>query len=247
MTVLNVPLDRLDNPDHSRPRPLFGRTDLLEEITSTLLIPHHILLHGPGGSGKTAISEAILDEPPIREKYKERRFLIEFDDIDSFQMTHELFINRLSRHVLVDAVHVAKEWHIMNFLKPSDALLVLDSMDSLVDAPSPDRDLILDSLIEIGALPNVALVMTTSQSTEPPPGFKLPYMIYHIPPLPSTSIHDVFSSIYKTDDTALVAEWLSMNDVTNALGITILAHTAYTNHWTANQLRDAWDTTHTPL
>ena len=52
----------------------------------------HVVLIGPGGMGKSSLAKAILNDPVIEAKFKDRRFFIRFSDLLSSQITYNIFV-----------------------------------------------------------------------------------------------------------------------------------------------------------
>jgi hypothetical protein len=59
----------------SRPAMLYGRDDLVAELTKHVINNEHLALIGPGGMGKSSVAKAIINEPLVADKFADRRFL----------------------------------------------------------------------------------------------------------------------------------------------------------------------------
>ncbi|KAG1883858.1 hypothetical protein F4604DRAFT_1677564 [Suillus subluteus] len=72
---INAPKHRQIEPP-SRPAMLYGRDNLVAELTNLVVNDEHLALIGPGGMGKSSVAKAIINEPLVMAKFADRRFFI---------------------------------------------------------------------------------------------------------------------------------------------------------------------------
>ncbi|KAG6808552.1 hypothetical protein H0H92_003756 [Tricholoma furcatifolium] len=220
----------------ARPQVFVGRDDLVRSACQSLMAYHDVALIGPGGIGKTYIARAVLNDEEVAAKFLERRIFVRFDDISSSQITFGTFLDRIAKALgtstLADSLNP-----IVKSLSSSATLLVLDNAETFLDA-AVDAGRIADVIDGLGALPNVAILITTRTTVLPP---NLRWVIIRVPTLDENDACKAFKMFYTpTIEPSLVIKLLSAVDF-HPLSINLLAQAGVQNEWSPQDLVAAWD------
>ncbi|KAG6824058.1 hypothetical protein H0H92_008159 [Tricholoma furcatifolium] len=197
---------------------------------------HDVALIGPGGIGKTYIARAVLNDEEVAAKFLERRIFVRFDDISSSQITFGTFLDRIAKALgtstLADSLNP-----IVKALSSSATLLVLDNAETFLDA-AVDAGRIADAIDGLGALPNVAILITTRTTVLPP---NLRWVRIRVPILQESDACKAFKMFYSpTIEHSVVIKLLSAVDF-HPLSINLLAQAGVQNEWSPQDLVAAWD------
>ncbi|OJA13904.1 hypothetical protein AZE42_07844 [Rhizopogon vesiculosus] len=194
------------------------------------------------GMGKSSLAKAILNEPPITEKFGDRRFFVTYDGLDPSSMTFETFMTRLAE-ALGTVVTGSDSMHqISAFLRSASALVVLDNAETFEEASgSPGLQKIPPAITEIANIPGVILILTSRSRRNAP---DVAWLTKDVPPLDLNSAQAVFFRIYggasrshAEGEIECLLEALEFHP----LSITILANAAQQNSWSPAMLLKRWN------
>jgi hypothetical protein len=219
----------------------------MHQVLDTTLGPEplHVALLGSGGIGKSSFAKAIINEPRIKEKFKDRRFFIRFDDILASQITYSTFTDRVARTLGLASTgdHVS----ILENLEREDILLVFDNAETFLDSKaSQDVSRIKHAMNEFGAFPSVSIILT-SRSKDIPHGLRCAKV--EVPTLDAIAACEVFAAVYGQDVSSsqgILKGILSAVEY-HPLTITLLAHVAEVNGWTIPVLNRHWEVKRTQI
>src|SRR5258707_13444904 len=113
---------------------LYGRDDLVAELTNLVVNGEHIALIGPGGMGKSSLAKAILNEPLVTEKFADRRFFVTYDGLDPSTITFETFMTRFAEALGIEIAGADPLRHISTLLRSASTLVVLDNAETFEEA-----------------------------------------------------------------------------------------------------------------
>ncbi|KAG0701800.1 hypothetical protein DFH29DRAFT_1069445 [Suillus ampliporus] len=89
-------MSRPTEPDPSRPCMFYDHDDLVAELTNLVANDEHIALIGPGGTRKSSLAKAILNETLVTEKSADRRYFVMYDCLDPSTITFDAFMTRFA-------------------------------------------------------------------------------------------------------------------------------------------------------
>ncbi|KAG1841431.1 hypothetical protein DFJ58DRAFT_808404, partial [Suillus subalutaceus] len=191
---INVPKNRQIKPP-SRPAMLYGRDDLVAELTNLVVNDEHLALIGPGGMGKSSVAKAIINEPLVIKKFADRRFFVTYDDLDPSIITFETFMTRFARALGIEIAGSDPVRQISSFLDSACALLVLDNAETFEEASASSalRD-IPPAIAKITSVPGVILILTSRSRRNAP---NVRWITKDILPLDLSSAQVMFFQIYQ--------------------------------------------------
>jgi tetratricopeptide (TPR) repeat protein len=231
--------DTLRDPPPAKPAIFFGRDALVRGVVTALLKHDHVALIGPGGIGKSSVAKAILHDDAIKERFKDDRFFVRFDDMDASQVTCGTFLNRVANCLGVKASKGTARKLVSSYLSAHRVLLVFDNAETFLEALA-DRDAaeIATIIDEFGSLSSVTLMLTTRSRSLPS---NLLCNHITIPSLEQYAARDAFTTVYQNSiPPAIVDRLLSALDF-HPLSINLLAQVAVQNQWPPEDLVEAWE------
>ena len=238
-------------PEAPPPRPsiFFGREGLLHEVLG-LLLGHersHVVLIGPGGIGKSSLAKAILNDPVIEAKFKDRRFFIRFDNLLSSQITYNIFVECISRTLGIAVSTSGSHREISDFLRSGDILIVLDNAETFLDCKATeDIPRINRAIAEFGDYPSVTILITSRIRKLP---HDLVYNLREVPPLDKGPAIESFTKVYRQNisQSLSILEQILDSVAYHPLSINLLANAGEENQWSVEELLAHWSIQHTRL
>jgi tetratricopeptide (TPR) repeat protein len=238
-------------PEAPPPRPsiFFGREGLLHEVLD-LLLGHersHVVLIGPGGIGKSSVAKAVVNDPVIEAKFKDRRFFVRFDDLLASQITYNIFVECIARTLGVAVSASGSHQEFSNFLRSGDILIVLDNAETFLDCKATEEiPRINRAIAEFGDYPSVTIVIT-SRIRKLPHDFV--YNLREVPPLDKGPAIESFTKVYRQNISHSLSILEQILDAVayHPLSINLLAHAGEENQWSMEELLAHWDIQHTQL
>jgi tetratricopeptide (TPR) repeat protein len=238
-------------PEAPPPRPsiFFGREGLLHEVLG-LLLGHersHVVLIGPGGIGKSSVAKAIVNDPVIEAKFKDRRFFVRFDDLLASQITYNIFVECIARTLGVAVSASGSHQEFSNFLRSGDILIVLDNAETFLDCKATGEiPRINRAIAEFGDYPSVTILIT-SRIRKLPHDFV--YNLREVPPLDKGPAIESFTKVYRQNISHSLSILEQILDAVayHPLSINLLAHAGEENQWSMEELLAHWDIQHTQL
>jgi tetratricopeptide (TPR) repeat protein len=220
---------------------LYGRDDLVAELTNLVINDEHLALIGPGGMGKSSVAKAILHEPLIIEKFADRRFFVTYDGLDPSTITFETFMTRFARCLGIEIAGTEPVRQISTFLRSASALVVLDNAETFEEASALSvLGDIPQAIAELANIPGVILVLTSRSRRNAP---NVQWITKDIPPLDSSSAQAVFFQIYQHASCRKAEEDIKglLKELDfHPLSINILANAAQQNGWSPTTLLKRW-------
>ncbi|KAG2126922.1 hypothetical protein DEU56DRAFT_534411 [Suillus clintonianus] len=232
----------------SRPAMMYGRDDLVAELTNLVVNDEHIALIGPGGMGKSSLAKAILNEPLVTEKFADRRFFVTYDGLDPSAITFQTFMTRFAGALGIELSSADPVRQISTFLRFASALVVLDNAETFEEASASSALVdIPPAIAEIAGIPGVILILTSRSRRNAP---NVLWTTKDIPPLDLNSAQAVFFRIYRrasrSDAGVEVKDLLKELDF-HPLSINLLANTAQQNDWSPATLLKRWNNRHSAV
>ncbi|KAG1768905.1 hypothetical protein EV702DRAFT_712687 [Suillus placidus] len=232
----------------SRPAMLYGRDDLVAELTNLVVNDEHITLIGPGGMGKSSLAKAILNEPLVMEKFADRRFFVAYDDLDHSTITFETFMTRFAGALGIEIAGAHPVRQISTFLRSASALVVLDNAETFEEASASSAlGDIPPAIAEMANIPGVILILTSRSRRNAP---NVQWITKDIPPLDLNSAQAVFFRIYhrasRSEAEENIKDLLKELDC-HPLSINILANAAQQNAWSPTTLLKRWNDRHSKV
>ncbi|KAG2346547.1 hypothetical protein BDR05DRAFT_1057646, partial [Suillus weaverae] len=181
---MNAPKYRQIEPP-SRPAMLYGRDDLVAELTNLVVNDEHLALIGPGGMGKSSLAKAIINEPLVVDKFADRRFFVAYDDLDHSTITFKTFMTRFAGALGIEIAGADPVRQISTFLRSASALVVLDNAETFEEASASSAlGDIPPAVAEMANIPGVILVLTSRSRRNAP---NVRWITKDIPPLDLSS------------------------------------------------------------
>ncbi|KAG1733921.1 uncharacterized protein EDB91DRAFT_1084306 [Suillus paluster] len=231
-----------------RPSILYGRDDLVAELTNLVVNDEHIALIGPGGMGKSSLAKAILNESLVIEKFAHGRFFVTYDDLDPSTITFDTFMTRFAGVLGMQLAGADPVGQISSFLRSATTLIVLDNAETFEEAgESSALKEIPPAIAEIADIPGVILILTSRSRRNAP---NVEWITKDIPPLDSSSAQEAFFRIYRIASRSNAEE-----EITNLLkelefhplSINLLANAAQQNRWSPRTLLERWKDRHSAV
>ncbi|KAG2360396.1 hypothetical protein BDR07DRAFT_1378023 [Suillus spraguei] len=223
---MNAPKNRqVELP--SRPAMLYGRDDLVAELTNLVVNSEHLALIGPGGMGKSSVAKAILHEPLITNKFADRRFFVTYDGLDPSTITFETFMTRFAGALGIEITGVDPTFEEAS------------ASSALGDIPP--------AIAEIATIPGVILILTSRSRRNAP---NVRWITKDITPLDLSSAQAVFFQIYQHTSRSEAKEDINglLKELDfHPLSINILANAAQQNHWSPTMLLKRWNDRHSKV
>jgi tetratricopeptide (TPR) repeat protein len=227
---------------------LYGRDDIVAELTNLIVNDQHIALIGLGGMGKSSLAKAILNEPLVMEKFASRRFFVTYDGLDPSTITFETFMTRFGRALGIEIAGSDPVRQISTFLRPASALIVLDNAETFEEANTPSAlGDIPQALAEMANIPGVILVLTSRSRRNAP---NVQWITKDVPPLDLSSAQAVFYRIYQHASCSKAEEDIKglLKELDfHPLSINILANAAQQNGWSPTTLLKRWSDQHSKV
>jgi tetratricopeptide (TPR) repeat protein len=227
---------------------LYGRDDLVAELTNLVVNDEHLALIGPGGMGKSSLAKAIINEPLVTKRFGDRRFFVTYDGLDPSTITFETFMTRFAKALGIEIAGSDPLRQISNFLDSASALIVLDNAETFEEASASSalRD-IPPAIAEITNIPGVIMILTSRSRRNAP---NVQWITKDIPPLDSSSAQAVFFRIYhhasRSEAEEDIKGLLKELDF-HPLSINILANAAQQNSWSPSILLKRWNNRHSKV
>ncbi|KAG1841437.1 P-loop containing nucleoside triphosphate hydrolase protein [Suillus subalutaceus] len=244
---INAPKNRQIKPP-SRPAMLYGRDDLVAELTNLVVNDEHLALIGPGGMGKSSVAKAIINEPLVIEKFADRRFFVTYDDLDPSTITFETFMTCFARALGIEIAGSDPVRQISSFLDSACALVVFDNAETFEEASASSalRD-IPPAIAEIANIAGVVLILTSRSRRNAP---NVEWITKDIPPLDLSSAQAVFFRIYHLTSRSEAEEDIKglLKELDfHPLSINILTNAAQQNGWSPIMLLKRWNDRHSKV
>ena len=207
----------------------------------------HVVLIGPGGIGKSSLAKAILNEPVIEAKFKDRRFFIRFDDLRSSQITYNTFIECIARTLGVAVSTLGSHREVSDFLRSEDILIVLDNAETFLDCKATEEiPHINRAIAEFGDHPSVTILITSRIRRLP---HDLVYELREVPPLDKGPAIEAYTMVYKHNisQSLSILEQILDSVAYHPLSINLLAHAGEENQWSIEELLAHWSIQRTQL
>ncbi|KIK40487.1 hypothetical protein CY34DRAFT_807170 [Suillus luteus UH-Slu-Lm8-n1] len=244
---INAPKYR-DMEPPSRPAMLYGRDDLVAELTNLIVNDEHLALIGPGGMGKSSLAKAIINEPLVTNKFAKRRFFVTYDGLDPSTITFETFMTRLAGALGMEIAGADPVRQISTFLGSASALVVLDNAETFEEAnASSALGDIPPAIAEMANIPGVILILTSRSRRNAP---NVRWITKDILPLDLSSALAAFFQIYHHTSCSEAEE--DIKDLLkeldfHPLSINILANAAQQNGWSPTMLLKRWNDRHSKV
>ncbi|KAG1775410.1 hypothetical protein EV702DRAFT_1199430 [Suillus placidus] len=244
---MNAPKYRQIEPP-SRPAMLYGRDDLVAELTNLVVNDEHLALIGPGGMGKSSLAKAIINEPLVADKFADRRFFVAYDDLDHSTITFETFMTRFAGALGIEIAGADPVRQISTCLRSASALVVLDNAETFEEASASSAlGDIPPAIAEMANIPGVILILTSRSRRNAP---NVQWITKDIPPLDLSSAQAVFFRIYhhpsRSEAEENIRDLLKELDF-HPLSINILANAAQQNSWSPATLLKRWNDRHSKV
>ncbi|KAG1768904.1 hypothetical protein EV702DRAFT_1203107 [Suillus placidus] len=244
---MNAPKYRQIEPP-SRPAMLYGRDDLVAELTNLVVNDEHLALIGPGGMRKSSLAKAIINEPLVADKFADRRFFVTYDDLDHSTITFETFMTRFAGALGIEIAGADPVRQISTFLRSASALVVLDNAETFEEASASSAlGDIPPAIAEMANIPGVILILTSRSRRNAP---NVQWITKDIPPLDLNSAQAVFFRIYhrasRSEAEENIKDLLKELDC-HPLSINILANAAQQNGWSPATLLKRWNDRHSKV
>jgi hypothetical protein len=194
--------------------------DLTDQVAS-------VALFGPIGVGKTFVARNILENDRTKAKFGEHRY---FMCCNGLENSLEGFFWRLS-----GATHADKTQFKSHLQSPSPLILLLDSVDSLLDSLAPEAEEIYAMIEEFGSYEHVCLV-TTSRMYPDIHGFHR----VEVPTPPEDDARDIFYSLCNLARSPTVDALIAKLDF-HPFSIELFTRTICENSWDEQTLSKMWD------
>ncbi|KZW04444.1 hypothetical protein EXIGLDRAFT_25922 [Exidia glandulosa HHB12029] len=228
-------------PPPPKPTLFFGRDELVQQAVQTLQTPKHVAFLGPGGMGKSSLAKAVLSDPAIVKEFRDERYFVAFDDLNSPSLSLSTFFSRLATALGLrpakSDVQKLVTWQLQS--RHAHALIVLDNAETFLHG-GQDAGRIAAALDDIAANPSVVLLFTSRSAALPP---NLLCESLSIPALAPRAAREAFATIYSAADldtqAGRIAPLLAELDY-HPLSITLLAQAAKQNQWSVSDIEDAW-------
>jgi len=232
----------------SRPDMLYGRDDLVAELTNYVVNDEHLALIGPGGMGKSSLVKAIINEPLVKDKFADRRFFVPYEGLDPSTITFETFMTAFARALGIEIAGSDPVRQISTFLDSTNTLIVLNNAETFEEASASStlRD-IPPAIAEIASIPGVILILTSRSRRN---ALNVRWITKDIPPLDSSSAQKMFFEIYQYTSCSEAEEDIKglLKELDfHPLSINILANAAQQNSWSPTMLLKRWNDRHSKV
>jgi len=198
--------------------------DLTDQVASTALF-------GPIGVGKSSVALALLHHNRTKAKYGRLRYLMHCDNVTN---SLEDFLKGLC-----DAIHIDRTTDMAQIRLHLESLppliLLLDSVDSILDPLAPESEDISAVIEEFGSYDRVCL-LTTSRMDPDIHGFHR----VEVPTLSEGDARDAFYGLCNMGRSPAVDDLIARLDF-HPLSINFLASSVHENGWDEPMLLKAWD------
>ncbi|KAG2360401.1 hypothetical protein BDR07DRAFT_1487061 [Suillus spraguei] len=182
-------------PVPSRPAMLYGRDDLVEELTNLVVNDEHLALIGPGGVGKTSVAKAILHESLITNKFADRRFFVTYDGLDPSTITFETLMTRFAGGLGIEISGADPVRQISTFLRSANTLVILDNAETFEEASASSvLGDISAAIAEMANIPGIVIILTSRSRRNAP---NVRWITKDVLPLDLNSAQAVFFQIYQ--------------------------------------------------
>ena len=219
------------------PALLLAPTDWLSKVTSEILDLTDqiasVALFGSIGVGKSFVARTVLDHDQTKAKFGENRYFVCCNDLVN---SLEGFIQCISNAVHVDSAQLESR------LRSSPPLiLLLDSVDFVLDSLAPDAGEIYARIEEFGSYEHVCLV-TTSRIYPDIHGFHR----VEVQTPPEDGAQEIFYSLCDLGRSPAVDALIAKLDF-HPFSLELLARSIRENSWDEEMLLRMWDDQKGPL
>jgi hypothetical protein len=204
---------------------------IIEDLLSLVERSASTILHGAGGTGKSAIALTLLHHTRVTAKVGNNRYFMRCDDLAN---SPDDFLGRLSE--AIGAPHLTDVGQLRSHLSLySPCILVLDGVESILDPLVSAAAEIATAIEELGWCQNVCLLATSRMDVEIP-GFRRT----EVPTLSVDDAQGIFDSCCHLGRSVAVDKLLAELDF-HPLSINLLASAVCENNWDEATLLEAWD------
>ena len=208
------------------------RENIVNDIVDLADRAASIVIFGSVGIGKSSMALTLLQHNRTKAKFGQNRYLIPCEDLNSL----EGFLARLSCTIKTDVAQLRS--HLQS---PPPLILLLDSVDSILDPLTPQSQEIYATIEEFGNYEHVCLV-TTSRSYHGIRGFHR----VEVPTLSEDGARDSFFSHCNLPRSPAVDSLIAKLDF-HPFALELLASCVRENKWDEHTLLKAWDDNQTSV
>ncbi|KZV59318.1 hypothetical protein PENSPDRAFT_760458 [Peniophora sp. CONT] len=144
----------------------YGRESEVEAAVDLILnkAPARVAILGPGGIGKTSIAFAILHHGSVQARYTDRRCFMSCEATTSSDAVLRALADALGFTLDSNLSFESARHSLMRYLAERSGIICLDNLETPLDA---DKRAVEDLLRGIAALPSIALLVTSRDTSIP--------------------------------------------------------------------------------
>ncbi|VDB87004.1 unnamed protein product [Peniophora sp. CBMAI 1063] len=202
--------------------------------------PARVAVLGPGGIGKTSVALAILHDPAVRALYDDRRCFMSCEATTTADAVVRSLADALGGSIADNSSFEAACHRLFSQLETMSGIICLDNLETPLDADKPALEVLLN---EIAALPSIALLITSRDTS-------IPTIKWTSPPLPHIQPFSPEAALATWDDICDQHDEYAMKLVdavdSMPLAVTLLARMAAVEG-SAKRIWDRWEKEHIDL
>ncbi|PPQ84114.1 hypothetical protein CVT26_013224, partial [Gymnopilus dilepis] len=223
-----------------KPEVFFGRDDLVAEIAQMLMTDNtsRVCILGPGGMGKTSVSLAVVESPPVQLRFlRKEPVWVPCIGVKSAALLIETLYIQLQipgdKQPTLDKI-------ISELNHPKDPrLIIFDNFETPWNAPGEQQKLVGDILRRLAHLKHVAMVMTM-RGSHPPCDSSIKWQSKNIQPTDEEACRLIFHEIYPASKNDPNVSQLLRSLGHMPFAVTLMANLGKEAHWTSKDLLEAW-------